>query len=155
MIENIQKVNKLAQELIEQGIAVCREDAVKKAQQFLNKEIINEQEITSANQVQTGNITIENLKNRFDRHKEITQRQITDMRSAINALADKIDNVKQSFITRREAVTIKEAGFKPDQKTKELKAEPRKEESKESHPKKGNWQSKDVAIENIFYCGNK
>ena len=152
MIEDIQKVNKLAQELMQQGIVVCREDAVKKAQQFLNKEITNEQEITSANQVQTGDITIENLKNRFDRHKEITQRQIADLRSAINALADKIDNVKQSFVTRREAVTIKQAGFEPEQKTKELKAEPKKEES---HPKKGNWQSKDVAIENIFYCGNK
>ncbi|MBW2993195.1 hypothetical protein KY317_01320 [Candidatus Woesearchaeota archaeon] len=148
MIENIQKVNKLAQELMQQGIAVCREDAVKKAQQFLNKEIINEQEITSANRVQAGDITIEKLKDRFDRHKDIIQRQITDMRSAINALADKIDNVKQSFVTRREAVTIKQAGFEPEQKTKELK-------TGESHPKKGNWKSQDVAIENIFYCGNK
>jgi hypothetical protein len=153
MIEDIQKVNKLAQELMQQGIVACREEAVKKAQQFLNKEIINEQEITSANQVQTGDITIENLKNRFDRHKDIIQRQIVDMRSAINALADKIDNVKQSFVTRKEAVTIKQAGFEPDQKTKELKTEPKK--PKESHSKRGNWKSKDVAIENIFYCGNK
>ena len=155
MIEDIQKVNKLAQELLNQGIATSRDEAVEKAQQFLNKEITSEQKVTSDNKIQTGNITVESLKNIFERHKEITQRKFNDFRSAINALAEEINNIKEQLSKARvEARTAKQAGLDPEQKTGQIKLKP-EEKEKESHPRRGNWKSEDVSIEKMFYCGNK
>lgn len=158
MIEDVQKVNKLAQELLNQGIAFSRDEAVKKAQEFLNKEITSDQRVTQENRVQTQaiDITLESLKNIFERHKEITQRQFNDFRSAINALAENVSNIKEQMIMNKvEARTAKEAGFEPEQKTGQLKLEPKKEEKKEVHPKRGEWKSSDVSIEKMFYYGTK
>ncbi len=157
MIEDIQKVNKLAQELLNQGVATTRDEAVEKAQQFLNKEITSEsQKVTSENKVQAADITLENLKNIFDRQKEMTQQKFNDFRSAINALAEEINNIKKELKSRPmpEAKTAEQAGLEPEKKTGQVKLEKPKEE-KESHPKRGNWKSEDVAIDKIFYYGNK
>ena len=153
MIEDIQKVNKLAQELLDQGIATARDEAVKKAQQFLNKEIVSGQNVTSDNKIQTGDVTVESLKNIFERNKEITQRKFNDFRSAINALAEEINNIKEELSKARvEARTAKQAGLDPEQKTGQIKLKPKE---KESHPRRGNLKSEDVSIEKMFYCGNK
>lgn len=154
MIEDIQKVNKLAQELLDQGIAASRDEAVQKAQQFLNREITSEkQKVTSENKIQITELTLENLKNIFDRHKEMTQRKLDDVRSAINALAEEINNIKEQLSKAKpESKTAKEAGLEPEQKTGQIKLKPKK---KEPHPKRGKWKSEDVAIDKIFYYGNK
>jgi len=157
MIEDIQKVNKLAQELLDQGVATSRDEAVEKAQQFLNKEITTDkQKVTSDNKVQVADLTLENLKNIFDRQKEMTQQRFNDFRSAINALADEISSIKKELKSRPmpEAKTAEDAGLEPEKKTGQVKLKPKQEE-KESHPKRGNWKSEDVAIDKIFYFGNK
>ena len=159
MIEDVQKVNKLAQELLNQGIAATRDEAVQKAQEFLNKEITKEKTMpdTTSKVVPDSEV---NLKDLFERQKEMMQRQLNDFRSAINTLAKEIQDIKEQLSRAKvEARTAADAGLNPEQKTGQLKLEKekpkQKEQKKESHPKRGDWKSEDVAIEKIFYYGNK
>jgi polyhydroxyalkanoate synthesis regulator phasin len=155
MIEDVQKVNKLAQDLLSQGIATTRDEAVQKAQQFLNREITQEKTPTRTSQA-LPEMNVDILKNMLERQRDMTQRQLQDFRSAINSLAEEISRIKEQLSRAKvEARTASDAGLSPEQKTGQLKLERKEEKKKEPHPKRGDWKSDDVAIEKIFYFGNK
>jgi polyhydroxyalkanoate synthesis regulator phasin len=156
MIEDVQKVNKLAQELLNQGIASSRDEAVQKAQQFLNREIAKEKTSTQTTSQTMQETSLESLRNMLERQRDMTQRQLQDFRSAINALAEEISNIKEQMSRAKvEARTASDAGLEPEQKTGQLKLKPKEAKKKEPHPKRGDWKSEDVAIEKIFYYGKK
>jgi hypothetical protein len=156
MIEDVQKVNKLAQELLNQGIASTRDEAVQKAQQFLNKEITQERTPAHKTSQALPEVNLDILKNMLERQRDMTQRQLQDFRSAINSLAEEISRIKEQLSRAKvEARTASDAGLSPEQKTGQLKLEKKEEKKKEPHPKRGDWKSEDVAIEKIFYFGNK
>lgn len=51
-VENVMKVNKLAQDLLNQGVASSREEAVKKAEQMLDTNIVNSDIINDGHEQQ-------------------------------------------------------------------------------------------------------
>ena len=160
-VEDIQKVNDLAQELLKKGFVGSREEAVQKAQEMLNKEITGAAQIKETDEKQ--NIAAsgddpEKLRNMVERTKEYVERQFNGYKNALIALEKEINALKQ------QVSELKTKAAKPDPAEEPMKVEksgdpaeePQKvEEKKDSHPKVGRNNPEDVSIEKMFYFGNK
>jgi hypothetical protein len=102
-VEDIQRVNKLAQELLDQGFTESREDAVKKAQEMLNKEIVGDnieiKETDDRQNVASVGNSEERLRNIIERTKEYTEKQFANYKNALIALEREIRALKQEVET--------------------------------------------------------
>ena len=158
MIEDVQKVNEMAQELLNQGMAKDREDAVKKAQEVLNKNIQNQQSINSENKVEVTeeNKGLEYYKNMISRTKEQMERQLSVFTQKMNEMIKEINDIKEQLKSRGPAKSASEMNVDTEQPIAESTQEKQTELKKdEPHPKRGNATSEDVSIEKMFYFGNK
>ncbi|MBW2966672.1 hypothetical protein KY342_06225 [Candidatus Woesearchaeota archaeon] len=150
-IEDIQKVNKLAQDLLDKNMASSREEAVKQAQQILNKTIAEKQEIDNQGNVAAKD-DFEYYKNIITRCKDYTLQQLNEFKKQLETLTAEVKKLKDEIAV---------AGFNknqsnPDKKEiKQAKQPKLKDKKEQSNPRKGDFNSKDVAIEDIFYYGNK
>ena len=174
MIEDIQKVNKLAQELLDQGVTEDREDAVKRAQEMLNKNIEPNQTQTndSERSLQKDNAKLEVTKcmDLINKTRDQMSRQIDIFSQKMNEIIKEINDIRDQLKSGT-SKTASETNIEPEKPLKEAVAEPEEEhkeaepeskpekqeklQEKESHPKRGNWKSDDVSIEKMFYFGNK
>ena len=148
-IEDVQKINQMAQTLLDQGMVESREEAVKQAQQILNKNIVDKQEVK-----QDGSAAVKDdmdyYKNIVIRTKEYTIQQLNVFKKEIQSLAAEINKLKGEIETLKTTETQQcpENTEKPTQK--KLKTQ-----KKEYNQRKGNFSSADVAVEEMFYYGNK
>ncbi len=168
-VEDIQKVNKFAQELLDQGVVETREDAVAKAQEFLNKEIAgNDVQIRETDEKQNIAASAdseERLRNMVERTKTYVESQFAAYKNALLGLERELHALHQQVeeLKARGAVkTAADTGFAEKKVEEAAEAgegkpeDPAKvEEKKESHPRTGNHNSEDVSIEKMFYYGNK
>lgn len=160
-IETIQKVNKLAQELLNQKIVTSREDAVKKAQEMLNKEIPgNDLQIKeSGNRQNIAAADDGNLRNLISRQKEQMDRQFEGYKNALIGLEKELKNVKAQVqeiamkMAGRSATQINQQA--PQQQLSQPSQQRPSEERKDPNPRTGSHNPKDVAVEKMFYFGNK
>ena len=154
-VEDVQKVNRLAQELLDQNMASSREDAVKQAQQILNKKIADKQEIDKE-----GNAVVKDdldyYKNIITRTKEYTLQQLNVFKKEIETLTTEVNKLKAEIATMNfsKEKSAQESGL-ADKKVKKAKQQKLKDKKKETHPIQGNFGSGDVAIDKIFYFGKK
>jgi len=157
-VENIMKINKLAKELLMQGIAKSRDEAVIKAQDMLNQEAAlqgldkareNKSFSTVQNEAQE-----ESVKHRLDRMQEYNDRKFEAYKSALLGLEKEISDLKKqiSTPTRLMNASSETRGSDSSPRAREEQKEIKK---KESHPRSGNYNSNDVSVEKIFYYGNK
>ena len=104
-VEDIQKVNKLAQELLDQGFTDSRETAVQKAQEMLNKEVVSAQQMNEPVQQQSAVQTdSDNLKNMIERTKEQIARQFAGYKNALIALEKEIMSLKEEVSKLQEII---------------------------------------------------
>jgi hypothetical protein len=163
-IEDVQKVNQLAQELLNKGFASTREEAVEKAQGMLNKEITaaNVETKETDNNESSGN-SEERLKNIVERTKEHFERQLAAYKNALVALEKEINSLKEQIKELKSSGVAKSAADsgiaekKVEEASQPQKELPKEESSqdKESNPRTGSHQPDDVSIEKMFYYGNK
>ena len=148
-IEDIQKVNKLVQDLLDQGMAGSREEAVKQAQQILNKDIVDKQEINT-----NGNVIakddMEYYKNIITRTKDYTLQQLNEFKRQIETLTSEVTKLKGEIESLKTTEARCEEGTKksPQKKLKMQKKE-------ETNQRTGKFSPGDVAVDKIFYYGNK
>jgi hypothetical protein len=166
-IDNIQKINKLAQELLSHGIVSSRDEAVRRAEQILDKKLTGGQQDTTGQTIAADNtVALQNdpdyYKNIIERTRDQVQREMKNFSEMLTVMASEIDSIKD------EIRNIK-VNFRPQQAqqmntreevNKELKEETQtkvieQKKTNEPHPKRGNFNSGDVAIEKMFYFGNK
>ncbi|MBR9691661.1 hypothetical protein GOV06_02650 [Candidatus Woesearchaeota archaeon] len=164
-VEDVQKVNQLAQELIEKGFAADREEAVKKAQEMLNKEITSAAQVKETDEKQNiaaSEVSDDSLKNMIERVKDHVARQFEGYKNALlglekelRALKQQVEELKSRGVSR----TAADRGIaeKKVEEAAEPDEEPMKVEKEEgeAHPKVGRNNPDDVSIEKMFYCGNK
>ena len=152
MIEDIQKINKLAQELLDQGIVEDRTKAVEMAEAILRKRVasvkdLKEKDISGSQTI--PELTLEQLKAMFDRSKDVLQRQIDFLRKELEKISDELKMIKEKINvpikgqavlkTERDTATSIDADFT----------------EKKPHPKVGSFTPEDVSIEKMFYYGDK
>ena len=149
-IEDVQKVNKLAQDLLDQGIIESREEAVKEAQRLLNKEIVDKQEVKEDGTVAAKD-DLEYYKNIITRAKDYTLQQLGEFKRQIDALTSEVTKLKGELA----ALKTTETQQCPEniEKPKQKKLKTQKKE--ETNQRTGSFSSADVAVDKIFYYGNK
>jgi len=176
-VEDIQKINKLAQELLDHGLVASRNDAVKRAEEMLNKKLAEAQEDSQGQAVTSdGSIKAPDdpdyYRNIIERTRDQVQREmkgfsemLTLLASEVDAIKDEIRNLKVNFKPQPQENVKEEVDNELKEEVSEEKEEQtqivdkeessKEEKSDEPHPKRGNFNSDDVAIEKMFYYGNK
>jgi len=164
-VEDIQKINNLVQELLKKGVCSTRDEAVKMAEKFLDKQVISSKTQVLGPEPQTNQVAqnsssqdIETLRNMLERTKEYLQKDLQKFRAALEVLAKDMDNVKKEIRNLRvagENNSVK--GTDLDGKNvKEAAEEQKKIETKNDfHPKQGRYKADDVSVEKVFYFGKK
>ncbi len=157
MIEDIQKVNKLAQELLDQGIVEDRTKAVEMAEAILRKRVASVKNLKEKDTTSIGSqaqavpeLTLEQLKAVFDRSKDVLQRQIDLLQKELAKIRDELKMIKEKL-----NVPIKgQAALKAERDTAtSINVDSNAE--KKPHPKVGSFTPEDVSIEKMFYYGDK
>jgi len=149
-IEDIQKINQLAKNLLDKGMVSSREDAVKEAQRILNREIVNKQEVKGDGSVAAGN-NLEQFKNIITRTKEYTLQQLNAFKKEIENLTAEIHKLKNEM----SVLKVTRSAEKPDDNPKEPVQQRLRTKEKETNQRTGEISPEEVAVDKIFYYGNK
>jgi hypothetical protein len=150
-VEDIQKINRLAQDLLDKNMADSREEAIKQAQHILNKTISDKQEISNQGSA-VAKDDFEYYKNMITRCKDYTIQQLNEFKKQIEELTAEVKKIKDEIAVSGFSKDYNNAEKKEIKQTKQKKLKDKKEEYNQ---RKGNFSSKNVSVEDIFYCGKK
>ena len=166
-VEDIQKVNEMAQTFLDQGVYSSREEAVKKAQEMLNKKIAGNdlqiKETEDKQNIAASGEDADKLRNMVERTKEYVERQFGGYKNALIALEKEIRALKQEVETlkSRPAAPVQQApqqqapSHQQEQPQQQAPAQEAPKQSNESNPRTGKSNPDDVSVEKMFYFGNK
>lgn len=164
-VEDIQKINNLVQELMKKGVCTSREEAVKMAERFLDKQVISSKTQAlgpepkiNQNSQNLSSQDIESLRNMLERTKEYLQKDLEKFRAALAVLAKDMDNIKKDIRNLKVAGENRSIrGTDLDGKSVKEAAETQKkiETKNDFHPKQGRYKADDVSVEKVFYFGKK
>ena len=162
-IEMVQKVNKLAVDLLNQGMVTSRIEAVKKAEEMLSRDgsrILSDMEKaepvqkTVADEPQKPEPDLEELKSAMLKNNEYFVKTFKEMQTALSGLSSELAGIKQELHDLK-----KSAAARPPQATLNALQEKvgiaKPAEKAQSHPMQGGFSPEDVSVEKIFYMGNK
>lgn len=163
-VKNIQKINDLAKELLKHNMASNSDDAIVKATQMING--TKKSEATSTINTNSTNQYQEVAKpNEFEASKlrkieynigenstKISQifSKMNEMIKEINMMQNTINNLKSENESLKKKIASPIAQQVNSDQT-QLKEAPKQQ----AHPRSGNFSSEDVAIDKMFYFGNK
>ncbi|MBW2981332.1 hypothetical protein KY343_00500 [Candidatus Woesearchaeota archaeon] len=150
-IEDVQKVNRLAQDLLEQGMMSSREDAIKEAQRILNKEIVGKQEVKEDGSAAAKD-NLEYYKNIITRTKEYTLQQLNAFKKEIELLSSEVRKLKNEISVLK---VVKSVEKTEEDDPKEPVQQKLKAKKNETNQRTGKINPNDVAVDKIFYYGNK
>lgn len=165
-VERVQKINNLALDLMKQGLAQDKEEAINQAEEILSKEDYSSlseamEEVKELNLDREGGKMEEELSK--EKVREILEKNTTFMvqkmkenqklmeafKEEIGRLRDEITLLKSNMNKARQEPPLKEVvKTEPQQKL-----EPK--ERSADHPRSGNYNDTDVSIEEFFYSGSK
>ncbi len=171
-VEQIQKINKLALDLMRQGLAHDREDAVIQAEKVFHAKDGEYNSIRDRMQQepQQGknssspqeDLQPEKIKDILEQNTKFLVKKITQFQEQIAAMEKEIQNLRTSQTYNRiqsasEVLARDSSGqVKPQEiKSQEIKQVRGEEKKSESHPRLGNYTAGDVSVEKFFYMGSK
>jgi polyhydroxyalkanoate synthesis regulator phasin len=151
-VERIQKVNNLALDLMKQGLAADREAAIKQAEGILNgtkgsQEYADLRSSIAEEPKVSPELTQDQISEILSKNTSFMVKTIQEFNAKITAMEAEISTLKSQLNSRpkvKEIVT---------QVTSENSGGP--PESKEPHPRSGDYNDTDVSIEKYFYMGSK
>jgi len=145
-VEKLKKMNELSKELKKHGMADSTKQAFAQAGEMVRDEAVGD--------IISRSNTSEKSKDSFDKQYQIMlERQNRQLANEINALKETVAAIQE------ELKQLKCADFKT--RAPEQKQEPKEEKQatlqkkEEKHPKQGDFNSEDVAVDKIFYYGKK
>ena len=171
-VERIQKVNNLALDLMKQGLAQDREEAVTKAEEIFKERDIedyaNIRETMQEGKEKTEEPTPETPKSELseDKIKDILGKNTQFIIKTFKEFQGKLDSMQREIEFLRntsgrssavkQIVTNEVKDVPPPvQEPKSEVTQEQKPASQESHPRSGDYKENDVSIEKFFYMGNK
>ena len=170
-VERVQKINALALDLVNQGLAGDKEEAIKQAEQILTRKdytslsdqvsevkrevsgITAEEKPMILDQERIQNILQKNTDFIVKRMKEFKE-QVIEMGCNFDALRGELDiingRIKELQLARNSA----------PQNTPETKSEAPAQQQlskndQSNHPRSGNFKDNEISIEKFFYSGSK
>lgn len=167
-VEKIQKVNNLALDLMRQGLADTREDAIAQAEKIFDGKIDDIYDNTKPKiekkEIETAQNPIKNEKkddnglsnfeitNILKQNTEFIIKKFKELQSTISNMQNEIKELKNKFSSP--TPTVKELVSNQVPKIK-VPSKKSLEEEKNGHPRVGKWEEEDVSIEKFFYMGSK
>ncbi|MBT4935564.1 hypothetical protein HOL21_02815 [Candidatus Woesearchaeota archaeon] len=168
-VERIQKVNDLAVDLLKQGLARDREDAVAQAETIFktneSEEYTNFREAASEiKQEKTAESVLddETIKTILSKNTTFLVNTINEFKDKIESLEREITILKSNSVRQprvqdlkmnppiQEPASPSQESVQPVEQQAQQSSEPVKD-----HPRSGNYNDADVSIEKFFYMGNK
>ena len=169
-VERIQKVNNLAIDLMKQGLASDREEAIAKAEQIfkerdtedyanIRQTMDNSQQKEEPQQTSEKILSQDEIKNILHKNKEFIVKTFKEMQEKIDYFEREMSFLKSKVNSIgpkvREVVTNEVPP--PVQETVQNEQQPpaQQQNGTNNHPRSGNYAENDVSIEKFFYMGNK
>lgn len=166
-IETVQKINALALNLMKQGLAQSRDEAVAQAEKMFkdcspegdNYSSIRERMTTTDTKekstVSSEDIPQEKIKEILEQNTKFLVKKITEFQEKVASLEKELQSLKNKIAYR----SIPSAGeILTKEATKESESNPKSVKSESvpaKHPRSGDYTDSDVSIEKFFYMGNK
>jgi len=151
-VEQIKKVNALAKQLQTHGLAESIEEAIRQAQQMIEKgedvsRFFEEAESIklAAEEENMENNSIKNIEKRMDSFEEKINKQISGLISKMNEIIAEINKIEDQMKKMKA-----ESQTRPAPAPASPAATPAA-----NHPRSGNLTSEDVSIEKYFNFGKK
>lgn len=168
-VDKIQKINDLAMDLMNQGLAQNRDEAVAQAEKIFHGQQGPEKyseirERMDQVQAEKEPVKVEETISQ-EQIKEILSKNTNFLVNTIKEFQQKIVNLERELVQMKQQMhqlsgpTVREMAQptpEPEQKpeAQEQKQEEPKKEG-EGHPRSGNYSDQDVSIEKYFYMGSK
>lgn len=160
-VELVQKINKLALELMNQGLAQSRDEAVIQAESFLRrkeKDYSYSSEIRG--RVEEGRreippegksppeqaMSTDEIKNILQQNSQFLVKTIKEFQEQVKAMEQEIALLKNKLANAVRPVSSPPAAEAPVRG---------QSKPAEGHPRLGTYKTEDVSIEKFFYAGNK
>jgi len=171
-VERIQKVNNLALDLMKQGLASDREEAVTKAEEIFKErdtedyanirqtmeDVRPEIRVEEQKRENPDNLSQEKVSEILEKNTKFIVTKFKEFQEKITSLEREISFMKNRMLnsapTVKEVVSQVKVESRPEQK-KTSQEESSPEAKPENHPRSGNYKENDVSIEKFFYMGNK
>jgi hypothetical protein len=167
-VERIQKVNNLALDLMRQGLASTRDDAILQAEKIFQgketeeyssmKETLEEikQDQKPQQQPELGQETIKNI---LEQNSNFLVKKIKEFQEKIELMEKEISFLKNRPVTSNQA-TVKEIVSNVPPPVEQTQQQPPAQQEQKAdptmnHPRSGNYKDTDVSIEKFFYMGSK
>ena len=146
------KINELARELKEKGMADSSEEASKMAEQFLKKNILPESS-EKTDDYDKHEVLLERLQRKLNNELGSLKDQLSSVVNELAFLKEDIKRIKLAKIPEP-VINVERVEEKPEQEGKQstLAADEKKEPTNQ---RTGDLKPGDVNIEDYFYFGNK
>jgi len=168
-VERIQKINAMALELMKQGLAADREDAVTQAERIFKARgsgeytemrdtmgKVEQQAHIDTPKGEAGDISQNQLKDILEQNTKYVVRKLKEIEEKIAALEKDISSINTKMTYNRPVQATQEAPKLGEIHTPNpVPRGPGAQVSASSHPRTGNFNEAEVSIEKFFYMGRK
>lgn len=151
-IEKMQKINKMARELVQHGVVSDMQEASKQAELMINRGDKGIADVMNIEQKEERSPEAKQKRDGVEVELRMLKSQLNEQTKTIRGLADQLEQIKQDMgklkgMREQKPIMVKE----PQKEQTELKKEEVKKA--EPHPKVGKYDPDDVSIEKFFYSG--
>ncbi len=161
-VERIQKINAMALELMKQGLAADREDAVVQAERIFKargateyssmRETMSKVEAEAEPKSKDDAPLADNqIKDILEKNTLFIVKKFKEMEERVAALEKEVVTVNNRLLSVRQAPSP--AAGQPQQQT--IQRGPNPVISAANHPRTGSFNESEVSIEKFFYMGRK
>lgn len=159
-VDRLQKINNMALNLLQQGIAKDREDAVMQAERIFQK---NSQEYTelrtrvgqNVQQEMASAMAPDQIKDILEKNATFMVKKIQEFQSKIDSLQSDVGKLREQMASRPATIVREVPAQQEQQSRQQQQASSSPSSSPPSHPRVGAFTSQEVSIEKFFYMGNK
>lgn|SRR3989338_254238 len=179
-VERIQKINKLALDLMRQGLAVDRDDAVVQAEKVFRAKDGEYSSIrdrmqggpeplqsaaslaltpNTAQVAASADLHPEKVKDILQQNSQFLVKKITEFQEQMQAMRKELDMMKQLRMSApQQQNSVSSAPPKLGEipaNNPEIQRGQSTQASATNHPRTGNFKAEEISIEKFFYMGNK
>lgn len=166
-VERIQKINAMALELMKQGLAADREDAVVQAERIFRSQGANEYSSlrdtmgkVEAEAEMDSKPGAEKPALQQDEVRQIMEENTKFMVRKLKEIEDKLQALERDIAAINSRMTYQRPAAQAPLAPGEMPANPQIQRGAgqqvgSSHPRSGNYNDADVSIEKFFYMGRK
>ncbi|MBT3298114.1 hypothetical protein HN385_04265 [archaeon] len=180
-IERIQKINNLALDLMRQGLAKDKDDAITQAEKIFRHDpddynSVSRDMHSNSLQVKQGQeesnvsensdkgkgskeqseLTQEKIESILERNTKYVVTKLKEFNDKVEKLESEMTSLKMEVNRCRSSMTsMQQRPVQQQQPVQQPTQQSAKQNSNSSHPRSGGYEEQDVSIEKFFYAGSK